>query len=211
VGNRRSERGGVDVDAAIENERSRAMVSTREYAGASAGRGEPGAPRRFRPVADKIRMDRAAFGAELEALRAAAPAEAKPRVVFTNGCFDLLHPGHISYLTEAAGLGTHLVVALNSDESIRRLKGESRPILPLVERLKVIASLACVDFATWFDEPDPRPLINVLRPELLVKGGDYAIDQILGRDEVWSWGGDVKALPVLAGYSTTSYLKKMQG
>lgn len=182
---------------------------------------------RFRPVETKIFHDRAALAERLEALRALARDAEKRResaladetrggmrpvkAVFTNGCFDLVHPGHAAYLRGARALGTHLIVALNTDESISGLKGPSRPILPLAERLKVVASFDFVDFAIPFAEPDPRPLISALKPDVLVKGGDYTVDQVLGRDEMWSWGGEVQILPLLPGYSTTSFVAKMKG
>ena len=132
------------------------------------------------------------------------------RVVFTNGCFDLLHPGHVLYLAEARRLGDALVVALNSDASVRRLKGAGRPILNESERAEVLAALAAVDWVTIFDEDTPRPLIAALLPDVLVKGGDWAIEEIVGREEVEAAGGRVLALPYLEGSSTTDIIERIR-
>ena len=133
------------------------------------------------------------------------------RIVFTNGCFDLLHRGHVTYLEAARKLGDVLVVALNSDESTRRLKGEGRPINPLEDRQAVIAALACVDYVTAFGEDTPRELILMLKPDVLTKGGDYEASKIVGSSEVRSWGGKVKILPFLPGRSTTGMLARGGG
>ena len=130
------------------------------------------------------------------------------RVVFTNGCFDILHRGHVSYLERARLLGTHLVVALNGDASVARLKGPTRPVNPLEDRLRVIAALEAVSFVTWFDEDDPVALITRLKPKVLVKGGDWKPEQILGSREVRSWGGTVRSLAFLEGRSTTAILSR---
>lgn len=132
-------------------------------------------------------------------------------VVFTNGCFDLLHPGHIQSLEQARALGDALVVAINSDASVRQLKGEGRPILPELERAEILAALECVDAVVIFGEPTPREIILALLPDVLVKGGDWAGDQIVGREEVEGAGGRFVSVPVVAGYSTTSILAKMRG
>jgi D-beta-D-heptose 7-phosphate kinase/D-beta-D-heptose 1-phosphate adenosyltransferase len=131
------------------------------------------------------------------------------RVVFTNGCFDLLHPGHIRYLEQARGLGDRLIVALNSDASVRRLKGEGRPILRQAERAEVMAALACVDYVTIFDEETPRQLIAELLPDVLVKGGDWTVDTIVGREEVESAGGEVRSLSFIDGLSTTEIIERI--
>lgn len=131
------------------------------------------------------------------------------RVVFTNGCFDLLHPGHVRYLAEARALGDALIVALNSDASVRRLKGTGRPILNEQERAEVMAALASVDFVTIFDEDTPRELIAAVLPDLLVKGGDWPIAQIVGREEVEAAGGRVLSLPYLEGSSTTDIVERI--
>jgi D-beta-D-heptose 7-phosphate kinase/D-beta-D-heptose 1-phosphate adenosyltransferase len=130
-------------------------------------------------------------------------------IVFTNGVFDLLHPGHIQYLAEAATLGTDLIIALNTDESVKRIKGPSRPIVKLEERLEVMAALQDVHFVTWFTEDTPAEIIRMVRPNVLVKGGDWEIDAIVGKDTVQSYGGRVLSIPMLPGYSTTSILRKI--
>ena len=131
------------------------------------------------------------------------------RVVFTNGCFDLLHPGHVHYLAAARALGDALIVALNSDASVRRLKGEGRPILNESERAEVMAALAAVDFVTVFDEDTPRRLIADLLPDVLVKGGDWPVETIVGREEVEAAGGRVLSLPYLEGSSTTDIITRI--
>jgi rfaE bifunctional protein nucleotidyltransferase chain/domain len=131
------------------------------------------------------------------------------RVVFTNGCFDLIHPGHVKYLQAARRLGDALIVALNSDRSVRALKGENRPILDQNERAEVMAALGCVDYVTIFDEPTPREIIAALLPDLLVKGGDWGLDRIIGRDEVEAAGGEVLNLPFVEGCSTTDLIERI--
>lgn len=130
------------------------------------------------------------------------------RVVFTNGCFDLLHPGHIRTLEEARALGDVLIVGINSDASVRELKGGERPLIPEQERVEILAALECVDAVVIFDEATPRELIAKLLPDVLVKGGDWADDQIVGREEVEAAGGKVVSVPALPGYSTTELLRK---
>jgi rfaE bifunctional protein nucleotidyltransferase chain/domain len=131
------------------------------------------------------------------------------RVVFTNGCFDLLHPGHVRYLAQARALGDALIVALNSDASVRQLKGQSRPILKERERAEVMAALACVDYVTIFEEETPRQLIAALLPDVLVKGGDWTIDTIVGREEVEAAGGVVESLAFIDGLSTTEIIQRI--
>jgi D-beta-D-heptose 7-phosphate kinase/D-beta-D-heptose 1-phosphate adenosyltransferase len=133
------------------------------------------------------------------------------KVVFTNGCFDLLHPGHIRLLERARVLGQVLVVGLNSDRSLRALKGEGRPLLPEAERAELLAALATVDAVTIFDEPAPRELVAALLPDVLVKGGDWGPDEIVGREEVEAAGGRVVSLPYIEGYSTSGLIKKIVG
>ena len=133
------------------------------------------------------------------------------RVVFTNGCFDLLHLGHVRYLREARSLGDLLVVALNSDASVRALKGEGRPILNQDERAEIIAALEAVDYVIIFDEETPLELIARLLPDVLVKGGDWAIETIVGREEVEAAGGEVLSLPYLQGSSTSEIVKRIRG
>lgn len=132
------------------------------------------------------------------------------RVVFTNGCFDLVHPGHVLYLEAARALGDRLVVGINSDASVTRLKGPHRPILPAVARATVLLGLRAVDWVTVFDEDTPLELISALRPDVLVKGGDYALDQIVGRREVESWGGIVKVIPFVPGFSTSELERRLR-
>jgi D-beta-D-heptose 7-phosphate kinase/D-beta-D-heptose 1-phosphate adenosyltransferase len=125
------------------------------------------------------------------------------RMVFTNGCFDLLHVGHMRYLQQARSFGDLLIVALNDDASVLRLKGEQRPLIPQAERASVLAALACVDYVTVFSEDTPLELIRLLRPDVLVKGGDYVPETVVGRDEVESYGGSVAIVPYVEGVSTT--------
>jgi rfaE bifunctional protein nucleotidyltransferase chain/domain len=131
-------------------------------------------------------------------------------VVFSNGCFDLLHPGHIRGLEQAREMGDALIVGLNSDASVRQLKGEGRPIVPERERAEILTALACVDAVVIFDDLTPRDVIARLLPDILVKGGDWPGDQIVGREEVEAAGGRVVAVPVVPGYSTTEILRKIR-
>ena len=149
-------------------------------------------------------LSRQALASELARLR----AEGK-KAVFTNGVFDLLHVGHLRYLAQARALGDALVIGLNSDASVKRLKGEKRPILPEAERAELLAGLACVDYVCVFDEDDPRALIQAATPAVLVKGGDWPIDKILGRDSVEAAGGKVLSLPFVEGRSTTSIVESI--
>lgn len=130
------------------------------------------------------------------------------RVVFTNGCFDVLHRGHAEYLHRARGLGDLLVVGLNADESVRRLKGPARPVNPQDDRAWVLASLESVDVVTVFGEDTPRELIAALLPDVLVKGGDYRLEEIVGAEEVVAAGGEVVVAPLVPGRSTTSILQR---
>ncbi len=132
-------------------------------------------------------------------------------VVFTNGCFDLLHPGHVAYLEEARFQGHALIVGLNSDASVKRLhKGPGRPVTPEVDRARVLAALACVDRVVRFDEDTPLTLITLLQPDILVKGGDYQLLEIVGREVVEGRGGKVLALPFVAGYSTSALIDRIR-
>jgi D-beta-D-heptose 7-phosphate kinase/D-beta-D-heptose 1-phosphate adenosyltransferase len=133
------------------------------------------------------------------------------RVVFTNGCFDLLHIGHISVLEQARHFGDRLVVAINTDASVNRLKGPSRPIVGQNERARVLAALAAVDAVALFDEPTPLEMIVAVRPDVIVKGGDYVPDTVVGANEVLSWGGQVKIVPTVEGFSTTGLIAKGAG
>ena len=132
------------------------------------------------------------------------------RLVFTNGCFDLLHPGHIQGLEQARALGDVLIVGINSDSSVRELKGLGRPILPELERAEILAALECVDAVVIFEELTPREIIKALLPDVLVKGGDWPGNQIVGREEVEAAGGRVVSVPLVETYSTTAILAKMR-
>jgi rfaE bifunctional protein nucleotidyltransferase chain/domain len=132
------------------------------------------------------------------------------RVVFTNGCFDLLHPGHIRSLEMARELGDVLIVGLNSDASVRQLKGEGRPVIPESERAEILSALESVDAVVIFDDLTPREVISRLFPDVLVKGGDWPGDQIVGREEVEAAGGHVVSIPVVPGYSTSAILRKIR-
>lgn len=131
------------------------------------------------------------------------------RIVFTNGCFDLLHPGHVSLLHQARQLGDRLIVGLNTDGSIKRLKGPARPILPGPDRAAILSALEDVDMVVFFDEDTPLDLIERLKPDILVKGSDYRVDQVVGREVVESYGGQVRLVDLLEGYSTTAIAKKL--
>jgi len=133
------------------------------------------------------------------------------RAVFTNGCFDLLHAGHVRYLEAARSLGHLLVVGLNTDSSVRRLaKGPGRPLTSEADRAEILAALACVDGVVLFNQDTPLALITTLKPDLLVKGGDYNLEQIVGRQEVESWGGQVRIIPLIPGRSTTQLIACIQ-
>ncbi len=130
------------------------------------------------------------------------------KIVFTNGCFDLLHPGHVTYLAEARSLGDILVVGLDTDQSVKKLKGESRPIQDQDSRAKVLSSLRSVDFICFFEDGNPEPLIEAIVPDILVKGGDWRPEQIRGSAFVLSNGGQVKSLKFVEGHSTTHLIEK---
>ena len=132
------------------------------------------------------------------------------RLVFTNGCFDLLHRGHVEYMAAARALGDALVVGLNTDASVARLKGPHRPYVPLEDRAAVLAALTSVDAITPFDSDTPRALIAALLPDVLVKGGDYAPEEMVGREEVRAAGGEVVVVPYLPGCSTTELVRRIQ-
>jgi rfaE bifunctional protein nucleotidyltransferase chain/domain len=132
------------------------------------------------------------------------------RVVFTNGCYDLLHPGHIKLLEAARSMGDALVVGLNSDDSVRTLKGPSRPVIPQQERAEILANLECVDAVVVFNELTPQKTVAALLPDILVKGGDWPGNQIVGREEVEAAGGKVVLIDVVEGHSTTEILRKIR-
>jgi D-glycero-beta-D-manno-heptose 1-phosphate adenylyltransferase len=131
------------------------------------------------------------------------------RIVFTNGCFDILHPGHLSYLQKARSLGDLLIVGINSDRSVKELKGNLRPIFDQEERCELLSGLESVNFVTIFDESTPRDLIKVILPDVLVKGGDWSLEQIVGREEVEASGGRVVSLPFEEGYSSSAIIQRI--
>ena len=143
-----------------------------------------------------------------ELLRIIKDLKAKgKRIIFTNGCFDLLHVGHIRYLEEAKTLGDILIVGVNSDTSVRKLKGPKRPVLPVEERTEILSGLGCVDYITVFDELDPLALITSLQPNVLVKGGDWTKEQTIGKEVVERSGGEVVIIPFVKGASTSSIIE----
>jgi len=146
---------------------------------------------------------------DLEAALRARRARGE-RIVFTNGCFDLLHIGHTRYLQEAKKLGDCLIVGLNSDASVRTIKSDGRPIVPQAHRAEVLAALACVDHVVIFDEPDPRHLIASIQPDVLVKGGDWPIERIVGREIVQARGGKVVTIPLVPDASTTTLVQRIK-
>jgi D-beta-D-heptose 7-phosphate kinase/D-beta-D-heptose 1-phosphate adenosyltransferase len=133
------------------------------------------------------------------------------KVVFTNGCFDILHAGHVTYLQKAAQEGNRLIVAINTDRSVRELKGDSRPVAAQDDRACVVAALAAVDAVVFFDQSTPLSVIEALRPDVLVKGGDYSKQQVVGAPEVESWGGRVVLVPLVEGCRTSNLIKKIAG
>jgi D-beta-D-heptose 7-phosphate kinase/D-beta-D-heptose 1-phosphate adenosyltransferase len=140
-----------------------------------------------------------------------AERRAGRRIVFTNGCFDLLHVGHVRYLAAARAKGDVLVVAANADETVRRLKGPNRPVLPIEQRLRVLAALASVSYAVEFAEDTPHALLRELRPDVLVKGADYGVEGVVGREVVWEYGGEVCVVCHTEGISTTKTLERIRG
>jgi len=149
-------------------------------------------------------LDREILKDKLELLR----KEGK-KIAFTNGCFDILHVGHVRYLMEAKKTADILVLALNSDSSVRTIKGKKRPLVPEDERAEVLAALECIDFITIFSELTPLEVICRLRPDILIKGGDWPEDKVVGRDEIKQWGGHVTIIPEVAGKSTTNIVDKI--
>ena len=159
---------------------------------------------RRRPAArEKVLTRRAASAAVRAAQRRGE------RVVFTNGCFDLLHVGHVRSLEQARSLGDRLLVAINRDASVRRIKGPSRPIVPERQRAELLAALECVDWVVLFGQATPLSLIRALRPDVLAKGGDWQLDEIVGRREVESWGGRVERLRVVPGVRSSALLERI--
>jgi D-beta-D-heptose 7-phosphate kinase/D-beta-D-heptose 1-phosphate adenosyltransferase len=156
-----------------------------------------------RAARDKV-LSRAAAAAAVRTARRRGE-----RVVFTNGCFDLLHVGHVRSLEEARGLGDRLLVAVNRDASVRRLKGPARPVVPERQRAEVLAALECVDWVVLFGQTTPLALIRVVRPDVLAKGGDWRLDEIVGREDVESWGGRVERLRVLPGVRSSALIERI--
>ncbi len=154
------------------------------------------------PANPKLRS-RSEIGAVL------APMRPVTSIVFTNGCYDILHPGHVDLLQRARAMGDMLVLGLNSDESVQRLKGPTRPVNRLAERAFVLAGLECVEYIVSFEEDTPLELIKIVRPNVLVKGGDWSVENIVGRDVVEAAGGSVHSLPLLPGYSTTGLIQRL--
>ncbi len=155
-------------------------------------------------ITNKKILDRAALAVEVARRR-----EEGQRMVFTNGCFDLIHAGHVRYLAAARRMGDYLVVAINSDESVTRLKGPARPLLPENQRARVVASFGPVDYVVVFNEDEPTRLLSDLRPEVLVKGGDYTVDGVVGREVVWEYGGEVHTVAPTEGCSTRQVIRRV--
>lgn len=152
----------------------------------------------------KITVDRSGLREAMNALRSD-----RRRIVFTNGCFDLLHVGHVRYLAAARSFGDALVVGLNSDSSVRRIKGPRRPLTPQGQRAEVLAALQCVDLVAIFDEPDPLALIRQVRPDVLVKGADWALEEIIGADWVTANGGRVERVALVPEVSTSAIIARI--
>ena len=150
-------------------------------------------------------LERNALKDKLEELRTKGK-----KIAFTNGCFDILHVGHVRYLREAKKTADVLVLALNSDSSVRSLKGEEKPLIPENERAEILAALEFIDFVTIFEELTPLELINYLKPDILIKGGDWPEEKVVGREEVKKWGGRVAIIPEVEGKSTTNIVEKIK-
>jgi len=150
-------------------------------------------------------LERNALSNQLEELR-----KKGKKIAFTNGCFDILHVGHVRYLREAKKTADVLVLALNSDSSVRSIKGEKRPLMNENERAEILAALEFVDFITIFEELTPLKLINCLKPDILIKGGDWPEEKVVGREEVKKWGGRVAIIPEIEGKSTTNIVEKIK-
>jgi len=149
-------------------------------------------------------LDRVTLKDKIDALH-----QAGKKIAFTNGCFDILHVGHVRYLKEARKTADILILALNSDSSVRAIKGDKRPLVSEMERAEILAALECVDFVTVFPELTPLALICYLKPDVLVKGGDWPEDQVVGRHEIVEWGGRVTLVPEIIGKSTTNIVDKV--
>lgn len=157
----------------------------------------------------RLRDPKIVSQAELQKIRKRLKSHGQS-LVFTNGCFDLIHAGHVRLFREAKARGDVLVVALNDDASVRRLKGPSRPVFPLAERLEILAAISDIDFVTWFGEDTPQRIIAALLPDVLVKGGDWTPDKVVGRPEVEAAGGQVVIVPYIKGKSTTNIIDKIR-
>jgi rfaE bifunctional protein nucleotidyltransferase chain/domain len=147
---------------------------------------------------------------ELRSITVQARGDGKA-IVFTNGCFDLLHRGHVHVLREAKALGDILIVAINSDRSVKEIKGPKRPVLPESDRAELVAAMEMVDYVALFDEPDPYKMIAAIRPNVLVKGGDWGAEEVVGADIVQRDGGKVAVIPYLKGFSTTEIIERIRG
>lgn len=170
------------------------------------------APKRSSPAVAQPRRARSKILSRAQAVRVLAQAKKRDeKIVFTNGCFDLLHIGHVRSLEEARSLGDRLIVAINTDASVRRLKGPSRPIISEKQRAEVIAGLECVDYVVFFGEDTPLALICALEPDVLAKGGDWKIASIVGAKEMRSWGGTVKRLREIPKSRTTAIVARIHG
>jgi D-beta-D-heptose 7-phosphate kinase/D-beta-D-heptose 1-phosphate adenosyltransferase len=150
-------------------------------------------------------LERTALKDKLEELR-----QKGKKIAFTNGCFDILHVGHVRYLREAKKTADVLILALNSDSSVRSIKGEERPLIPEKERAEILAALEFIDFVTIFQELTPLELINYLKPDILIKGGDWPEEKVVGREEIKKWGGRVAIIPEVEGKSTTNIVEKIK-
>jgi D-beta-D-heptose 7-phosphate kinase/D-beta-D-heptose 1-phosphate adenosyltransferase len=157
------------------------------------------------------RLDRGVVSPSQLADSVALARQAGEKIVFTNGCFDILHAGHVAYLREARELGSRLVVAINSDASVTRLKGPGRPVNPLHQRALVLSGLASVDWVVGFEEDTPEQLLAMLKPDVLVKGGDYDVADVVGGDIVAGYGGEVRVLSLVEDVSTTAIVDRIQG
>jgi rfaE bifunctional protein nucleotidyltransferase chain/domain len=186
-----------------------------DAAGGPCGVRHADATRGLRPALDRILQTEAAsrtiIDPERLALRALALRRRGRRIVFTNGVFDLLHVGHIRLLEQARLLGDVLVVGINSDDSTRSIKGPRRPVVPQFARARILSSLRPVDYCFIFTETDPKRALEILRPDVLVKGSDYTMSQVVGAKLVKSWGGTVARIPIVGGYSTTSTIRAIEG
>ncbi|MEJ2088888.1 MAG: D-glycero-beta-D-manno-heptose 1-phosphate adenylyltransferase, partial [Gammaproteobacteria bacterium] len=167
-------------------------------------------PELARALAGDTRTDRGVLSRSQLKDSVALARQAGEKIVFTNGCFDILHAGHVGYLEEARRLGDRLVVAVNDDASVRRLKGMGRPVNPLDQRMRVLSGLAAVDWVVGFEEDTPEPLIELLKPDVLVKGGDYRRDEVVGWEVVEAYGGDVRVLSLIEDCSTSAIVDRIQ-